>query len=69
MARLDFLTRYFDAYLAKAETTSLARAYSKGDLAGFYNNVEDQLRDLQQRYAEAERHLTPIIDAAVKKGR
>ena len=66
IAQLDFHLRFFDAYLDMANARGLLPV---GELAIFYSSVESQLANMRALHGSAERHLAPIIDAAVAKER
>jgi hypothetical protein len=76
VAKLDFHVKDFDACLDGLNTESLRRAnlgtpipYNATDLDRIYKSVGDRLKHMRQLHANAERHLNPILAAAVKRGR
>jgi hypothetical protein len=76
VAKLDFHVRDFDAYLDGLNTESLRRAnlgtpipHNATDLDRIYKNVGDRLKDMRQLHANAERHLNPILAAAIERER
>jgi hypothetical protein len=64
VAQLEFHVRCFDAYLDR-----VARRIFTGEEDKIYKNIGDQLARMQALHAAAERHLAPIIDAAIKRER
>ena len=66
VAQLAYFVRYFDAFLDMANDR---RELSKERLANAYDNIEQQLKNMQQLHINAERRLSPIIDAGVKHER
>jgi hypothetical protein len=70
LAQLDFHVRYFDAYLDAVRDEGLGGVpYNAGKFAEIYKNIGDQLTHMRELHATAERHLAPIIDAAIKRER
>jgi hypothetical protein len=69
VAQLDYFTIDFNDILDQAEKSSVEKPYSEAKLEQFYSLIGDKLRNIQKLCAEAVRHLTPVIDAAVEKGR
>lgn len=76
VAKLDFHVKDFDAYLDGLSTESLRRAnlgtpipHNATDLDRIYKNVGDRLKDMRQLHANAERHLNPILAAAIERER
>jgi hypothetical protein len=74
VAKLDFHVKDFDARLDGLNTESLRRAslgtptpYNATDLDRIYKSVGDRLKDMRQLHANAERHLNPILAAAIKR--
>ncbi len=66
VAQLDYHVQFFEAFLDMAlERGTL----SHGDLVAFYGSVERQLTNMRQLHADAQRHLAPIIEAAVARER
>jgi hypothetical protein len=55
--------RYFDAYLDRAGSHIFFDAGREDEI---YKNIGDQLARMRALHAAAERHLAPIIDAAVQ---
>jgi hypothetical protein len=70
LAQIDFHVRYFDAYLDAVHVKGLGGVpYSAGEFGEIYKNIGDQLTHMRELHATAERHLNPIIDAAIKRER
>ena len=70
VVQLDYFAIDFDDILDQAEKKSSAeKPYSEEKLAQFYSIIGDKFRNIEKIYAEAVRHLTPVINAAVEKGR
>ena len=68
VAQLDYHIRYFDAFLDQLNKP-FTNARGQHELVQIYKNVGDQLRRMQELHADAERHLDPIVRAAVAKER
>lgn len=66
VAQLDFQVRYFDAYLDRAGSRIFLDADQENEI---YKNIGYQPAHMRELRADAERHLTPIIAAAVAKER
>jgi hypothetical protein len=66
VAQLDFHVRYFDAYLDRAGSHIFFGAGQEDEI---YKNIGDQLARMRALHAAAERHLAPIIEAAIKRER
>jgi hypothetical protein len=66
IAQLDFHVKFFDAYIDKVYERGVLQ---RPELGVFHDSVGKQLRAMQELHANAERHLAPIISAAVKKER
>lgn len=66
VAQLNYHVRFFNAFVAM---TKERRDFSKSELSSFYDEVERHLKNMQGLHSNAERHLTPIIDAAVARER
>jgi hypothetical protein len=76
VVKLDFHVKDFDTHLDGLNTESLRRAslgtpipYNATDLDRIYKSVGDRLKDMRQLHANAERHLNPILAAAIKRER
>jgi hypothetical protein len=74
IVQLDYFLGFFDNYLHESNASSFAKmshgqSLSEAELAEFYDEVETYLKNLRQLYSNAERHLEPLIQGAVRKKR
>jgi hypothetical protein len=62
----DFQTRFFDEFLRK---TAEKGNYTPVEVASFHKSIQDQLAAMRDLHSNAERHIAPIIDAAIRQER
>jgi hypothetical protein len=69
VAQLDYCIKYFAAHLDGEHTKSIEKTYKAEELDRIYKNIGEQLNNMRKLHANAERHVSSIIEAAIQKER
>jgi hypothetical protein len=74
IAQLDYLAKFFDGWLAREYAAATKPGgstpmWARPTRRAFYRYAESQLNMMTTLHANAERHIGPLVQKAIEKGR